>query len=152
MSTKIKVIAGILMAIALLIGGCTFLQNKITPASISPELAKYAGVEKVGFPSLEKLDAIMQAAEIKHTIDQATWDFYKTKDNAVYTEVMGRASISLNTAIKDRDAAFGPTGIVWALMGMFGGGSLATMLTAAFKDKTMYSETEVELIKAQAKA
>ena len=145
-----KKVIVILFIITLGLIGCQVIQDKLTPAKVPDELASYAGKDpnKIGFQSLEKLKDVKLAADIKHISSQADWSYFITKDNKIYEELAQKAAEYREQAERDKKFMFGAEGLVTVLLGLFGGGSVATSITALYKNNTMYSETEVAEIKA----
>lgn len=135
------------VVLCFVISGCMLIQKKITPASIDPQLIKYAGVEpnKVGYQSMEKLEKITAAAKVQHIMNQAEWNYYITRDNAVFAEVAKQAEAAWKQADADRNSLFGSGGLLGIGIGLLGGGTLASIATSMWKNSTMYSEAENQL-------
>ena len=127
-----------------LAAGCAFIQDKITPAKIPPELAAYAGKDPnhIGYPSLEKLNKLTFSANIKHICTQAELAYQIEKDTKVFSELANKAAELKAEAERDKAWAFGPTGILTLVLGLLGGGSTVGWIVSWLKSQTMYAETE----------
>ncbi|HAL44816.1 MAG: hypothetical protein A2Y12_01245 [Planctomycetes bacterium GWF2_42_9] len=139
--------------------GCSTVQNRLTPAELSKPLTNYAYPDgnippRKGWFYNSKSDLIdaMFNADIEHIKKQADLEYQITKDKSVYSEVTQQAEFAKKQADADQQSFFGQNGLLAMGLGLLSGSSLFGIAVNWYKNRTMYSEDEVKVIKNEVAA
>lgn len=156
----VMIVAGLsLISLAGLFAGCQIVQDVMTPAVVSSDIPAYAfdsnePMKKANgiFFSKMDLDNLIFKMEMTHNIRIAELEYAITKDNYVYA-ALAKKGVAYQKQAQDTAAQlFGSTGIITALLGIFGG-SLLTGAGVSYKmgqtitslKSTLWSNPEVAI-------
>lgn len=130
--------------------GCSMFADK-WPAEIPEDLVTYAGGDPNTISLLDKniggLNKWILKGEITHQLTLAQYDYLAQIDNINYTIIHPAAVTTLETVLAEREAIIGQEGWLTSVLLLLAGGGGAGSVVNFFKNKTMYSESEVEKIK-----
>jgi hypothetical protein len=142
--------------------GCQSIQNRITPADVPQSAVQYAYPDEPkdanGFVKIPKrkgwlwnskadLVDVMFNVDLNHIKLQADFEYQMTKDKSVYSKISSQGELALKEANQDQASVFGQNGLLAMGLGLISGGSLIGTFVNQYKNRTMYSDDEVKVVK-----